>query len=33
MGFLVALCGAANNRPPTKVQREAMRHYLGMVTA
>jgi hypothetical protein len=33
MGFLVALCGAANNRPPTKVQRAAMRHYLATVAA
>lgn len=30
IGFLVALCGAANNRPPTKDQRAAFRSYLGM---
>jgi hypothetical protein len=33
MGFLVALCGAANNRPPTKVQRAAMRRYLEVMAA
>lgn len=33
MGFLVALCGAANNRPPTKVQRGLMRTYLTEVAA
>lgn len=31
MGFLVALCGAANNRPPTKVQRGLFREYLATV--
>jgi hypothetical protein len=29
----VALCGAANNRPPTKVQRALMRDYLAGVAA
>lgn len=27
--WAVALCGAANNRPPTKAQRALMREYLG----
>ena len=31
MAFMVALCGAANNRPPTKTQRELMRTYLAGV--
>lgn len=30
MQTMVALCGAANNRPPTKVQRALMRQYLGI---
>jgi hypothetical protein len=29
----VALCGYANNRPPTKVQRALMRDYLSRVAA
>lgn len=33
MGFLVALCGYANNRPPTKAQRGLMRAYLAEVAA
>lgn len=31
LGFMVALCGAANNRPPTKVQRALFRDYLAGV--
>ena len=31
IGFMVTLCGAANNRPPTKVQRALMRDYLRAV--
>jgi len=31
--WAVALCGAANNRPPTKVQRALMRDYLAKVAA
>lgn len=31
--WAVALCGAANNRPPTKVQRALMRDYLATVAA
>lgn len=30
IGFCVALCGYANNRPPSKLQREMFRRYLGM---
>lgn len=33
LGFLVALCGAANDRPPSKVQRAMFREYLARVTA
>ena len=29
--FLVVLCGAANDRPPTKQQRELFREYLAGV--
>lgn len=29
--WAVALCGAANNRPPTKAQRALMRRYLSEV--
>ncbi len=31
--WAVALCGAANNRPPTKAQRALMRDYLAGVAA
>ena len=31
--WAVALCGAANNKPPSKVQRALMRDYLERVTA
>jgi len=31
--WCVALCGAANNRPPTKVQRALFRDYLSKVAA
>lgn len=31
--FIVALCGSANNRPPTKVQRAMFRDYLARVAA
>lgn len=31
--WCVALCGAANNRPPTKVQRALFRDYLAKVAA
>lgn len=33
LGFMVALCGYANNRPPSKVQRAAFREYLERVAA
>ena len=33
IGFLVALCGYANNRPPSKAQRALFREYLAGVTA
>ena len=33
IGFMVALCGAANNRPPSKVQRALFRDHLAQVAA
>lgn len=33
IAFMVALCGAANNRPPSKTQRSLMREYLRSVAA
>lgn len=33
LGSMVALCAAANGRPPTAVQRGVMRAYLARVTA
>lgn len=33
MQTMLALCGHANNRPPTKVQRRMFREYLGLVPA